>query len=59
MKENASLFTDDTDTYCEFSITEHTLDTENANDTHTCLMLKYPAMHSQRKHVYRNTFGDG
>ena len=58
MEENASLFTDDTDTCCDFSITDHTLDTENANDTHTCLTPNYPAIHSQRKHTYRNTFGD-
>ena len=36
----------------------HTSDTENANDTYTCLMPKYPTFHSQRKHVYRNTFGN-
>ena len=58
MEEIASFFTDDTDTHCNFSITHHTSDTENANDTHTCLMPKYPTIHSQRKHVYKNTFGN-
>ena len=58
MEENVSSFADDTDTHCDFSITDHTLDTENANDTRTCLVPKYSAIHSQRKHVYRNTFGD-
>ena len=58
MEENASSFADDTNTHCDFSITDHTLDTENANDTHTCLTPKSPAIHPQRKHVYRNTFGD-
>ena len=58
MEENASSFADDTDTHCNFSITDHTLDTDNANDTHTCLMPKSPIIHSQRKHVYRNTFGN-
>ena len=58
MEENASSFADDTDIHCDFSIADHILDTENANDTHTCLMQKYPAIHSQRKHIYRNTFGD-
>ena len=58
MEENASLFADDTDTHCDFSIAEHILDTENANDTYTCLAPKYPTIHSQRKHVYRNTFDD-
>ena len=58
MEENASSFTDDTDTCCDFSIINHTLDTENANDIYTCFTPKYPATHSQRKHAYRNTFGD-
>ena len=58
MEENASLFTDDTNTHCDCSIADHILDTENANDTHTCFMPKYPAIHTQRKHVYRNTFGN-
>ena len=58
MEENASLFADDTDTCFDFGITDHTLDTENVNDTHTCLAPKYPAIHSQRKHAYRNTFSD-
>ena len=58
MEENASSFADDTDTHCDFSITDHTLETENANDTYTGLTPKYPTIHSQRKHAYRNTFGD-
>ena len=49
MEENASSFADNTDTHCDFSITDHTLDTENINDTHTGLMPKYPTIHSQRK----------
>ena len=51
MEENASSLIDDTDTHCDFSIADHISDTENTNDTHTCLMPKYPAIHSQRKHV--------
>ena len=51
-------FADDTDTHCDFSITDHISDTENANDIHTDIAPKYPAMHSQRKHTYRDTFGD-
>ena len=47
MEDNASSFADDTDTHCDFSIIDHTLDTENANDIHTCLTPKYPAIHSQ------------
>ena len=58
MEENASLFADDTDTHCDFSITDHTSDIEHANDSHTCLMPKSSTIHLHRKHVYRNTFGD-
>ena len=36
MEENTLSFTDDTDTHCDFNITDHFLDTENANDIHTC-----------------------
>ena len=57
MEENASSFADDTDTSCDFSIIDHTLDTEDASDIHTCFTPKYPTIHSQRKHAYRNTFG--
>ena len=58
MEENVSSFADDTDTPCDFSIVNHNSDTENTNDTHTHPMPKYPGIHSQRKHAYRNTFGD-
>ena len=58
MEERVSSFTDDTDTHCNYSISDHTSDTENVNETHTDFMPKYPTIHSQRKHVYRDTFGD-
>ena len=58
MEENTLSFADDTDTHCNLSITDHILDTENANDIHTDIEPKYPAIHSQRKHAYRDTFGD-
>ena len=58
MEDCASSFTDDTDTHCDYSISDHTSDTENINDTHTDFMPKYPTIHSQRKHVYRDTFGN-
>ena len=47
MEDNVSSFADDTDTHCDFSIADHTSDTENTNDTHTCLVPKYPTIHSQ------------
>ena len=58
MEECASSFTDDTDTHCDYSISDHTSDTENVNETHTDFTPKYPTIHSQRKHVYRDTFGN-
>ena len=58
IEENVSSFTDDTDTFCDFSVIDHNSDTENTNDTHTHFVPKLPIIHSQRKHVYRNTFGD-
>ena len=58
MEENAVLFADDTDTHCDFSITDNILDTENTNDVHTDIVPKFPAIHSQRKHTYRDTFGN-
>ena len=58
MEEHTLSFTDDTDIHCDYSITDHTLDTENVNDTHTDFVPKCPSIHSQRKHAYRDTFGD-
>ena len=58
MEENVSLFADDTNTCCDFSITDNILDTENINDVRTDIVPKFPAIHSQRKHAYRDTFGD-
>ena len=58
MEEHASSLTDDTDTHCDYSISDHTSDTETVNETHTYFVPKYPTIHSQRKHVHRDTFGD-
>ena len=55
MEECASSFTDDIDTHCDYSISDHTSDRENINDTHTNFMLQYPTIHSQRKHAHRDT----
>ena len=57
-EESASSFIDDTDTYCDYSISNHTPYTENTNDTYTNFTPKYPTIHSQRKHAYRDTFGN-
>ena len=35
MEVRALSFTYDTDIHCDYSITDHTLDTENVNDSHT------------------------
>ena len=58
IEENTLSFTNDIDTHCDFSITDNILDTENINDIHTDIAPKFPAIHSQRKHAYRNTFGN-
>ena len=58
IEENASSFTDDTATPCDFNIIDQHSDTENANDTNTYYVPKHPGIHSQRKHAYRNTFGE-
>ena len=58
IEENASSFADDTTTLCDFSIVDHHSDMENTNDTNAHFMLKQPSIHSQRKHAYRNTFGE-
>ena len=58
MEERASSFTDDTDTHCDYSISDYTLEADNVNDTYTDFTPKYPTIHSQRKHAYRDTFGD-
>ena len=46
-EESTLSFTDDTDTHCDYSISTHTPDTENINDTYTSFASKYPAIHSQ------------
>ena len=58
IEENASSFADDTDTPCDFSIIDYLSDTENTNDIHTHFPPKQRGIHSQRKHAYRNTFGE-
>ena len=51
MEERMSSFTEDTDTHCDYSISDHTSDTDNINDTHADFTPKYPTIHSQRKHA--------
>ena len=58
MEECTSLFTDDTDTHCDYSISDYISDTENVNDTYIDFTPKYPTNHIQRKHAYRDTFGN-
>ena len=57
MEENASLFTNDSATPCDFNITNQNLDTDNTNDTNISYAPKELGIHSQSKHKYRNTFG--
>ena len=46
-EDSTSSFTDDTDTHCDYSISNHIPDTENVNATHTNFVPKYPAIYSQ------------
>ena len=57
MEENASLFTDDAATPCDFNIINQNSVIENRNDTNIPHALKQSGIHAQRKHRYRNTFG--
>ena len=47
LEENASSFTDDNVTPCDFNITDHHLVTENANDTNIPCTPKQSGIHSQ------------
>ena len=47
IEENASLFTDDTTTSCDFNIIDQHSVIENANDTNTYCVPKQPGIHSQ------------
>ena len=58
MEENASLFTNDSATPCDFNITNQNSDTDNTNDANISNALKQFGIHSQSKHEYRNTFGE-
>ena len=57
MEENASLFTSDTTTPCNFYITEDTPDLE-INSEYKSNSKILSGIHSQSKHKYRNTFGN-
>ena len=58
MEENASLFTNDSTTPCDFDITNQNSDTDNTNNTNISYAPKQLGIHSQSKHKYRNTFGE-
>ena len=57
MEENASLFTNNSTTPCDFNITNQNSDTDNTNDMNIPNAPKQFGIHSQSKHKYRNTFG--
>ena len=57
-EESALSFTDDTDTHCDYNISDHNSDIPNIDDIYKSFMPKHPAAHSQQKHAYRDTFGD-
>ena len=47
VEENASLFTDDTATPCDFNIIDQNPVTDNANDTNIPCVPKQSGIHSQ------------
>ena len=55
MEENASLFTSDAATPCDFNITVETLDLE-INSKHKLDSKTLLGIHSHSKYKYRNTF---
>ena len=57
-EESVLSFTDDTDTHCNYNISDHNSDTPNIDDTYKSFAPKHTAAHSQQKHAYRDTFGD-
>ena len=52
---NASSFADDTDIHCDFSIIDHTLDTENANDIHPRFTPNFPP-YTHKENTHTETF---
>ena len=56
MEENASSFTDDSATPCDFNIRNQNSVTENTNDTNIPHTPKQFGIHAQNKHIYKNTF---
>ena len=58
IEENALSFADDADTLCDFNIVDHNSGIENTHDTRKSFAPIHSGIHSQRKHAYRNTFGN-
>ena len=46
-EESALSFTDDTDTHCDYNISDHNSDIPNIDDTYKSFAPKHPAAHSQ------------
>ena len=46
-EESALSFTDDTDTHCDYNISDHNSDTPNIDDTYKSFIPKHTAAHSQ------------
>ena len=45
-EESVLSFTDDTDTHCDYNISDHNSDIPNIDDTYKCFMPKHPVAHS-------------
>ena len=57
MKEDASLFTSDTTTPCDYNITKVVQNSDTILEGKPKIILPM-GIHSQSKHKYRNVFGD-
>ena len=56
-EENASLFTSDTATPCDYNITNGVPNSDTISENKSKIISPM-GIHSQSKHKYRNAFGD-
>ena len=57
MEEDASLFTSDTATPCDYNITKVVQNSDTISERQSKITTP-TGIHSQSKHKYRNVFGD-
>ena len=57
MEENASIFTSDTTTPCDYNITKGVQNSDTISEGKSKIISPM-GIHLQSKHKYRNVFGD-